>query len=126
MQTIYYSIGFSKPAGKHIALALCLTEDKKGCWIPSAINEPTYHSSYEEALTYVTQIQKNQYAEYFGINYQLVYVNPTSEEWYDLLDKWTNFTNQVCNKIIEYNNRPWYKVLYHNIINRLQSALVYR
>lgn len=127
MKTIYYSIGYTSATNEYISLSLCENDAKTGCWTPFEENEAMRHSTYEDAFQNVTELQKIAYSSYFGSDYKLVFVDPTSVEWASLLERWTSYTTEICNVIIESQKiEPLYKRILNRVTGLLRLFQVYQ
>ena len=73
--------------------------------------------TFEKCEQYITQINKPYYHEYLGSAYELVYLDPTSEDWQTIANIWVNFYNAIDNllqKIHTWQNMPRYKKIFKN------------
>lgn len=72
-------------------------------------------STVEQCVQYITQINKPAYYESLGSKYELVFLEPNSEDWYEVFDVWQNFYNAIeklLSRMAEWQNMPWYKKIF--------------
>ncbi|SPF56161.1 hypothetical protein SBF1_8800003 [Candidatus Desulfosporosinus infrequens] len=62
----------------------------------------------------MTELNKPNYYAAFKGSYELVYLEPESEEWLNLHEKWCNFIKRM-NAMELWKRLPWYKKLYYKI-----------
>jgi hypothetical protein len=97
------AIAISEPISD---LCFCLTSDEK--------SDSRDFGTVEEATHFLTEINKPIYYQAFGGNYELIYLDSTSELWYEVYKKWVD-TKVAIFDVWEYVHFPWYKKLWHNI-----------
>lgn len=66
-----------------------------------------FHSK-EEAFLHIEQCCKPDYAAVFNTNYELVYLDSKSDDWYDVYEKFDNFLGKII-ELMEYNSLPAWK-----------------
>jgi hypothetical protein len=125
---IYWSVFLNKVqesehCGKWASVALVYNEDQSGAIIISDHNDISFSDTEAEAIQLVTEIQKPLYHKCWT-NYKLVYVDPTSELFSDLYDKWYLMNNvllQFCEMAIQYHSRNWFVRKYIDIRQKIKG-----
>jgi hypothetical protein len=94
---------------KYGTIALTLTDDETGCLNLSETNCFHFFDTEQEAKLFITEVQKPMY---FGVcgNYELVFLEPYSDELNALFDKQVAFTDKIlnmCSQVEKYHSSSW-------------------
>jgi hypothetical protein len=79
--------------------------------------DKSLHENLKDAFDFIKERSKPVYYQHFNLNYELEYVDKTSQEWYDAHTRY-NTTMELIrefNKQQEFNKLPWYKKLFKRI-----------
>lgn len=96
---------------------MILSPKDSGFWKCFSANENIPYiifSSIEEAKLFATEMNKPEYYEEYGANYNLKYVEVDTDEWYAIYDKWNDFVEMVKIYREEFFT-PWYKKVMNKI-----------
>jgi hypothetical protein len=112
MQTIYWSV--VEEEGKHFVMAMVNFHNAcASLTIDSIAKKPfMVYPTKEQAVNFVTEGNKPLYYECFGAGYALEYVDPTTEQWKNLIDLCWKTQEIVLDAIM-----PWYIKLWVKINN---------